>query len=84
MVPVLYEVAIVDFVEETWASVEISSDLVVDVQLNRLPVGVQEGDVVCFRSVKTDWVPNSFRLCPEDLIVSNPRAVALTNNRSVQ
>ena len=84
MEPVQYEVAIVDFVEDAWASVELSSDLVVEVQLNRLPVGVQEGDTVCFRSHKSSWEPTSFRLCPEWLLVFNPRAVALTNNRSVQ
>jgi len=73
MVPIQFEVAIVDLVEEAWASVEISSDVVVEVQLNRLPVGTREGDAVCFRPPTSGWVPTSFRLCPVDLLVSNQR-----------
>ena len=71
MVPIHFEVAIVDLVEEAWASVEISSDVVVEVQLDRLPVGAREGDAVCFRPLPSGWWATSFRLCPEDLIVSN-------------
>jgi hypothetical protein len=84
MEPIQYEVAVVDLIEEAWASVELSSDLVVEVQLDRLPAGTVEGDTVCFRSLNRGWEPTSFRLCPEALLVSNPRAKALTNNRSVQ
>ncbi len=84
MVPVQYEVAIVDQVEDAWASVELSSEVLVEVQLDRLPVGAREGDTVCFRRLKSGWEPTSFRLCPEDLLVSNQKGWSPINNRSVQ
>ena len=46
--PAPVEVAIVDQIEASWALVELSVGTFVEVQTSRLPVGVKEGDEICF------------------------------------
>ena len=61
------EMAIVDRVEDESARVEFASMELVDFHIGRLPVGVKEGEVLCY-CASNRWVrPTGLRRCPESM-----------------
>ena len=61
------EMAIIDRLEDDSARVELASMELVDFRIERLPVGVKEGQVLCY-CASTRWGrPTGLRKCPESM-----------------
>lgn len=58
------QVAVVDRIENHWAEIELALDRFVQVEITRLPVGVREGELVCYCPRPREVKPMGFQACP--------------------